>query len=108
MPLPTDSIDPVPYSGELNTFDGGYAVGDTIGDFRLWSLDGDDFILSNEIDPEKPTIIFNGSATCIRFQNDWDINQPNNVAVPTQIITTAVSMAVSIATCISILKDILR
>ena len=79
MPLPTDSIDPVPYSGELNTFDGGYAVGDTIGDFRLWSLDGDDFILSNEIDPEKPTIIFNGSATCIRFQNDWDINQPNNI-----------------------------
>lgn len=71
-PLPTDSIDPVPYSGELNTFDGGYALGDTVGDFHLWTLQGEEFLLSNEVDPNKPTIIFNGSATCIRFQNDWN------------------------------------
>ena len=71
-PLATDSIDPVPYSGELNEFEGGYALGDTVGDFHLWSLDGEEFLLSNEVDPSKPTIIFNGSATCIRFQNDWD------------------------------------
>lgn len=72
QPEPTDSVDTVPYSGELNTFDGGYALGDTVGDFHLWSLQGDEFLLSNEVDPDKPTIIFNGSATCIRFQNDWD------------------------------------
>jgi len=72
FPLPTDSIDAVPYSGELNEFDGGYALGDTVGDFHLWSLEGEEFLLSNEVDPNKPTIIFNGSATCIRFQNDWD------------------------------------
>lgn len=79
MPLPTDSIDPVPYSGELNNFSGGYAEGDTVGDFHLWTLNGDDVILSNFIDPDKPTIIFNGSATCVRFQNDWDIVEPNNI-----------------------------
>jgi hypothetical protein len=72
QPLPTDSIDSVPYSGELNEFDGGYAIGDTVGDFHLWNLSGEEFLLSNEVDPEKPTIIFNGSATCVRFQNDWD------------------------------------
>ena len=71
-PLSTDSIDAVPYSGELNEFDGGYAVGDTVGDFHLWTLEGEEFLLSNEVDPEKPTIILNGSATCVRFQNDWD------------------------------------
>lgn len=71
-PLSTDSIDLVPYSGELNNFDGGYALGDTVGDFHLWSLQGEEFLLSNVVDPNKPTIIFNGSATCIRFQNDWD------------------------------------
>lgn len=71
-PLPTDSVDAVPYSGELNEFDGGYAIGDTIGDFHLWSLQGEEYLLSNEVDPDKPTIIFNGSATCVRFQNDWD------------------------------------
>jgi len=79
MPLPTDSIDLIPYSGELNDFNGGYALGDTIGDFHLWSLNGDDFILSNEIDPDKPTIIFNGSATCVRFQNDWSTEAVNNI-----------------------------
>ncbi len=71
-PLPTDSVDAVPYSGELNEFEGGYALGDTVGDFHLWSLLGEEYLLSNEVDPEKPTIIFNGSATCVRFQNDWD------------------------------------
>lgn len=79
MPLPTDSIDDVPYSGELNDFSGGYALGDTIGDFHLWSLLGEDFILSNGINPDKPTIIFNGSATCVRFQNDWLLTAPNNI-----------------------------
>lgn len=72
-PLATDSIDAVPYSGELNNFEGGYALGDTVGDFHLWTLQGEEYLLSNEVDPNKPTIIFNGSATCIRFQNDWNI-----------------------------------
>ena len=72
QPQPADSIDAVPYSGEVNDFTGGYNVGDTVGDFHLWSLDGEEFLLSNEVDPEKPTIIFNGSSTCVRFQNDWD------------------------------------
>lgn len=71
-PLPTDSIEAVPYSGELNEFDGGYAIGDTVGDFHLWNMEGEEFLLSNEVDPNKPTIIFNGSATCVRFQNDWN------------------------------------
>ena len=34
-PLPTDSIDALPYSGEANDFSGGYAIGDTVGDFHL-------------------------------------------------------------------------
>ena len=72
QPLPTDSIELVPYSGEANDFSGGYAVGDTVGDFHLWTLNGEEFLLSNEVEENKPTILFNGSATCVRFQNDWD------------------------------------
>lgn len=72
MPLPTDSIDPLPYSGQANDFSGGYAIGDTVADFHLWSLNGAEFVLSNEVEADKPTIIFNGSITCIRFQNDWN------------------------------------
>ena len=37
MPLATDSIDPLPYSGQANDFSGGYAIGDTVADFHLWS-----------------------------------------------------------------------
>ena len=72
MPLPGDSIDALPYSGEANDFSGGYALGDTVGDFHLWSLNGEEFVLSNEVEAGKPTILFNGSATCVRFQNDWN------------------------------------
>ena len=72
QPLHTDSIELVPYSGEANDFSGGYAVGDTVGDFHLWTLNGEEFLLSNEVEENKPTILFNGSATCVRFQNDWD------------------------------------
>lgn len=79
MPLPNDSIDDLPYSGELNDFSGGYAIGDTIGDFHLWSFLGEEFILSQQINPSKPTIILNGSATCVRFQNDWLLSAPNNI-----------------------------
>ena len=73
MPLPEDSIELVPYSGEANDFTGGYNVGDTVGDFHLWTLNGNEFLLSNEVEAEKPTILFNGSASCIRFQNDWNL-----------------------------------
>ena len=72
MPLPTDSIDPLPCSGQANDFSGGCAIGDTVADFHLWSLNGAEFVLSNEVEADKPTIIFNGSITCIRFQNDWN------------------------------------
>lgn len=72
MPLPGDSIDALPYSGEANDFSGGYALGDTVGDFHLWTLNGEEFVLSNEVEAGKPTILFNGSATCVRFQNDWN------------------------------------
>ena len=74
MPMPEDSIEMVPYSGEANDFSGGYNVGDTVGDFHLWTLNGEEYLLSNEVSPDKPTIIFDGSASCIRFQNDWNLN----------------------------------
>ena len=76
QPLPTDSIDALPYSGQANDFSGGYALGDTVADFHLWSLNGEEFILSNEVEENKPTILFNGSATCVRFQNDWSLLEP--------------------------------
>ena len=72
MPVPTDSIDALPYSGDANDFSGGYALGDTVADFHLWTLNGEEYILSNEVEADKPTILFNGSVTCIRFQNDWN------------------------------------
>ena len=74
-PLATDSIESLPYSGEANDFSGGYAIGDTVGDFHLWTLNGEEFLLSNEVEEDKPTILFNGSATCVRFQNDWNETQ---------------------------------
>ena len=48
MPSPTDSIESLPYSGQANDFSGGYNVGDTISDFHLWTLQGEEFLLSNE------------------------------------------------------------
>ena len=72
MPLPTDSVDALPYSGQANDFSGGYAIGDTVANFHIWSLDGEEMVLSNSVEAEKPTVIFNGSITCIRFQNDWN------------------------------------
>lgn len=84
MPSPTDSIESLPYSGQANDFSGGYNVGDTISDFHLWTLQGEEFLLSNEVDELRPTILFNGSATCVRFQNDWNINVSPDVVDWTQ------------------------
>ena len=54
------------------TSPGDMPSGDTVADFHLWSLSGEEYILSNEVEADKPTILFNGSVTCIRFQNDWN------------------------------------
>ena len=72
MPALTDSVDALPYSGQANDFSGGYAVGDTVADFHIWSLNGEELVLSAAVEADKPTVIFNGSITCIRFQNDWN------------------------------------
>ena len=64
MPVPTDSIDALPYSGDANDFSGGYALGDTV----VTSTSGPS-VARNTSCPTKwrrmPTILFNGSVTCI-------------------------------------------
>lgn len=71
MPDATDSIDALPYLGELNDFSGGYAIGDTAADFQAWNPNGNSFRLSQAMDAGQHAIIFDGSATCVRFQHDW-------------------------------------
>lgn len=71
VPAGTDSIDALPYLGEQNDFSGGYAIGDTVADFQVWSAEGAAFRLAQAMDAGQYAIIFDGSATCIRFQHNW-------------------------------------
>lgn len=59
--------EPPYYTGSFYTT--GYQVGDTVPDFKLYSLTGDSLILSNELQNGKPVLLIAGSLTCPVFRS---------------------------------------
>lgn len=59
--------------GPLNNMSGGYHVGDTVFDFTLYDFDGNSVNLYEELALEKPVILVNGSVSCLRFRNTFEI-----------------------------------
>ncbi|MDX2171875.1 MAG: T9SS type A sorting domain-containing protein [Bacteroidota bacterium] len=54
----------------------GLSVGDTVPDFKLYAINGDSLILSNELSAGKPILLISGSLTCPVFRNKVNtINQ---------------------------------
>jgi hypothetical protein len=57
----------------LGSFDSsGLQVGDTAFDFKLYSLNGDSFVLSEKLGQGKPVLLVSGSYTCPVFRNKLD------------------------------------
>lgn len=54
------------YTGSYYT--SGYQVGNTVNDFKLYSLLGDSLILSEELQNGKPVLLISGSLTCPVFR----------------------------------------
>lgn len=69
QPLDTETVDPLIYYGEDLEFEGGYHIGDQVGDFTVYSFDGDALNLSATLANGKPTILLSGSVSCPRFTN---------------------------------------
>lgn len=66
--------EPSYYLGSFYT--SGLAVGATVPDFKLYGLNGDSIILSNELAANKPVVLIAGSLTCPIFRNKVNtINQ---------------------------------
>jgi hypothetical protein len=55
----------------------GIPVGNTVPDFKLYDLNGDSLVLSNELAANKPVVLIAGSLTCPVFRNK--INTINQV-----------------------------
>jgi hypothetical protein len=55
------------YTGSFYT--SGYQVGDTVPDFKLYSMLGDSLILSDELQNGKPVLLIAGSLTCPVFRS---------------------------------------
>lgn len=55
------------YTGSFYT--SGYQVGNSVADFKLYNLQGDSLILSEELQNHKPVLLIAGSLTCPIFRN---------------------------------------
>lgn len=71
QPSNTDQIDALIYYGEEMTFEGGYQVGETVGDFTIYNFDGQSINLYETLGNGKPTIMMSGSVSCPRFTNGF-------------------------------------
>jgi hypothetical protein len=49
-------------------YSSGYQVGNTVPDFKLYDLNGDSIVLSNELSAGKPVVLIAGSLTCPIFR----------------------------------------
>ncbi|MBA3680888.1 MAG: T9SS type A sorting domain-containing protein [Bacteroidetes bacterium] len=63
-----------------NFYSTGYQQGDTVPDFKLYNLNGDSLILSQELLAGKPVLLISGNLTCPVFRA--------KVATINQVITT--------------------
>jgi len=79
LPADTTKICTIPwYLGSFYT--SGYQQGDTVPDFKLYSLNGDSLVLSKELQGGKPVLLIAGSLTCPVFRN--------KVATINQVVST--------------------
>jgi hypothetical protein len=68
VPQSVDAICPEPvFNGSFNT--SGYVVGTTVGDFKLYGMNGDSLTLSQALSSGKPVLLVSGSLTCPIFRN---------------------------------------
>jgi hypothetical protein len=63
-PQPTDSICPTPIFLPTDVREAGFQVNDTVSDFCLQSLEGEEFHLSEHLAGKKPVLLVNTSYTC--------------------------------------------
>lgn len=63
-PRPEDSICPIPIFLPMDVRVAGYQVCDTVPDFCLYSLDGEEFVLSERLAEGLPILLVNASYTC--------------------------------------------
>ncbi len=63
----TPICNPPYYLGSF--YNSGFMIGDTVPDFKLYNLQGDSLILSDELSDGKPILLIAGSLTCPVFRN---------------------------------------
>lgn len=82
-PADSELIESPLYHGEFNDMSGGYAVGDTVRNFIAYDPDGNPVDLYEKLAGEKPVIVANGSITCPRFRDifNLDLNSGEYTAV---------------------------
>ena len=73
QPEDTAAVDDLIDYGPINNMAGGYHVGDTVFDFTLYDFDGNSINLYDQLALEKPVILINGSVSCLRFRNTFEI-----------------------------------
>jgi hypothetical protein len=77
LPLNSDPICPIPvYTGEMDT--SGYAVGDPVADFTLYTSTGDSIRLRDLLLNGKPVLLVGGNYTCPIFRQK--IDELNDIA----------------------------
>ena len=64
QPRKTDSICPIPIFLPMDVREAGFQVCDTVPDFCLYDLDGEEFRLSDRLAGNKPILLVNASYTC--------------------------------------------
>lgn len=71
QPLLADSIQEMRDQGELMDFSGGYHVGDTVADFTVYGINGEELNMSSLLEESslsgKYTVLFSGSNSCNKF-----------------------------------------
>jgi hypothetical protein len=77
LPADNEAICTIPWY--LGSFDSsGLQVGDTAYDFKLYSINGDSFVLNENLSHGKPVLLVSGSYTCPVFRNK--LNLLNSIA----------------------------
>ena len=74
QPADLHHVDSLPDYGPYMDMSGGYALGDTVADFTVYDFDGNALTLSEELAGDKPVVLINGSVSCIRFRDTYDMS----------------------------------
>lgn len=69
LPMDSDSICKIPLANYLNFDTLGLIDGDTVFNFNLYSIEGNEINLEQLLEQGKPVLLISGSYTCIKFRN---------------------------------------